>query len=219
MNTARGVRTVAVLLMLAGCSSGGGGSAGKGGSGAEPADAGARQAPRAEQRAAGPAAPRGPSAAAGGGSTGVAGAGGGGGTTGVAGHGWDNRRRGRRSGRPASQPANSSIAAGFRHTCAIKSDGTLACWGYNSSAQLGSGNRNSYWTPNTVAGLAGVTAIATGANETCAIHSGGNLSCWGNTSNTLPVAVAGFTGVKAVAVRRHAQVFHRRRRHRVVLGQ
>ena len=34
MNTARGVRTVAVLLMLAGCSSGGGGSAGKGGSGA-----------------------------------------------------------------------------------------------------------------------------------------------------------------------------------------
>ncbi len=53
--------------------------------------------------------------------------------------------------------------------------------------------------PNTVAGLAGVTAIATGANETCAIHSGGNLSCWGNTSNTLPVAVAGFTGVKAVA--------------------
>ena len=103
----------------------------------------------------------------------------------------------------AAAPAPSGggkLAAAFRHTCAIKSDVTLNCWGYNSSAQLGSGDRNSYWTPNPVAGLTGVTAVATGSNDTCAIHGGGNLSCWGNTSVLLPAAVAGYTGVQAVAV-------------------
>ena len=103
----------------------------------------------------------------------------------------------------AAAPAPSGsgkLAAAFRHTCAIKSDATLNCWGYNSSAQLGSGDRNRYWAPNPVAGLTGVTAVATGSNDTGAIQGGGNLSCWGNTSVLLPVAVAGYTGVQAVAV-------------------
>ena len=55
----------------------------------------------------------------------------------------------------AAAPAPSGsgkLAAAFRHTCAIKSDATLNCWGYNSSAQLGSGDRNRYWAPNPVAG-------------------------------------------------------------------
>lgn len=95
---------------------------------------------------------------------------------------------------------NTPVAAAFRHTCALKSDATLSCWGYNSSAQLGSGNRNSYFVPNPVAGLSGVTSVATGANESCAIHGGGTLSCWGNTSVLLPVAVAGYAGVQAVSV-------------------
>lgn len=95
---------------------------------------------------------------------------------------------------------NPPVAAAFRHTCALKSDATLSCWGYNSSAQLGSGNRNSYFAPNPVAGLSGVTSVATGANESCAIHGGGTLSCWGNTSVLLPVAVAGYAGVQAVAL-------------------
>lgn len=103
----------------------------------------------------------------------------------------------------AAAPASTSsykVAATFNNSCAVKSDATLSCWGYNSSGQLGSGNLNSYSVPNPVAGLTGVTAVATGRNETCAIHGGGNLSCWGNTSVLLPVAVAGYSGVQAVAV-------------------
>jgi hypothetical protein len=103
----------------------------------------------------------------------------------------------------AAAPAptgSAKLAAAFRHTCAIKADATLNCWGYNSSAQLGSGDRNSYLAPNPVAGLTGVTAVATGSNDSCAIHGGGNLSCWGNTSVLLPVAVVGYSGVQAVAV-------------------
>ena len=158
MNTARGVRTVAVLLVLAGCSSGGGGLEGKGGSGAGAGGSGGQAGAASEAAGSGPGGAAGTiGGGGGGGSTGVAGAGGSGGTAGVAGTGGTTGVAGA-GGTTGVAAGNSSIAAGFRHTCAIKSDGTLACWGYNSSAQLGSGDRNSYSTPNTVAGLAGVTA-------------------------------------------------------------
>ena len=39
-----------------------------------------------------------------------------------------------------SVPANAGkLAAGPQHTCAIRADGTLACWGHNSSGQIGTG--------------------------------------------------------------------------------
>jgi alpha-tubulin suppressor-like RCC1 family protein len=33
-----------------------------------------------------------------------------------------------------------SVAAGGAHTCAIKKDGSLWCWGANTSGQLGDGS-------------------------------------------------------------------------------
>jgi alpha-tubulin suppressor-like RCC1 family protein len=100
---------------------------------------------------------------------------------------------------PQVRAASQKVAAAFRHTCAIKSDATLSCWGYNSSGQLGSGDRNSYLSPHPVAGLTDVSAVATGSDWTCAIHNGSNLSCWGN--NVLrPALVAGQPVVSALAV-------------------
>ena len=92
------------------------------------------------------------------------------------------------------------LAASYRHTCAVLADTTLACWGYNSSGQIGAGSYSSWPTPYLLP-LTGVTSVAAGQSGTCAIHGAGDLSCWGSAGNSnRPVAVAGFTGVLGVTV-------------------
>lgn len=52
--------------------------------------------------------------------------------------------------RPAAAPIMTGalqITAGARHTCALQRDHRLACWGANSSGQLGDGGRLSFTTP------------------------------------------------------------------------
>jgi alpha-tubulin suppressor-like RCC1 family protein len=90
----------------------------------------------------------------------------------------------------ASQPglaAAGRIAAGGDHTCAILSDGSVRCWGYGASGQLGYGNTNSVGDNETPASVGPVnlgpghtaTAIAAGDSHTCAILNDGSVRCWG----------------------------------------
>ena len=59
------------------------------------------------------------------------------------------------------------MSAGFEHTCAIRIDGTLACWGNDFSGQA---------TPP-----AGTFAeVSAGGNHTCAIGTDDALLCWGD---------------------------------------
>jgi hypothetical protein len=42
---------------------------------------------------------------------------------------------------------------GRAHTCALLSDETVQCWGYNHYGQLGDGHAGYYTTPQTVVGI------------------------------------------------------------------
>jgi alpha-tubulin suppressor-like RCC1 family protein len=75
------------------------------------------------------------------------------------------------------------VSAGALHTCARHVGGSVSCWGYNFSGQLGNatnvGNNNPNPAPLPVSGLGGVAQISVGGFHTCVRHSGGAVSCWG----------------------------------------
>ena len=73
------------------------------------------------------------------------------------------------------------IAAGTDHTCAIRADATVACWGANSDDQIGIGTAGStpVTRPTTVAGLRDVRSVAAGDRFTCALKMNGTVACWG----------------------------------------
>ena len=81
-----------------------------------------------------------------------------------------------------------SLAAGYSHSLALCSDGTLAAWGTNDSGQFGNGNRTSSNIP-VAAGTTGmltgkrVVAISAGTNFSLAVCSDGTLAAWGLNSN------------------------------------
>jgi alpha-tubulin suppressor-like RCC1 family protein len=77
------------------------------------------------------------------------------------------------------------IAVGFDHACAVRSDGTVWCWGLDGVGQLGDGASGSPYitlTAHAVVGLADATQIAAGLQSTCALRAAGNVACWGSNS-------------------------------------
>jgi len=104
-----------------------------------------------------------------------------------------------------------TFSLGGHHTCVLKSDGTLWCWGNNGYGQLGDNTTTSRITPVQVVNLTNVVSIATGNAHSCALKSDGTVWCWGynyygqlgdgTTTNRLtPVQVSGLTNVVSIAL-------------------
>jgi len=75
----------------------------------------------------------------------------------------------------------SSVSVGGHHTCAIKTDGSLWCWGHNGYGQVGDGTNINKYSPTPVPGMSsGVSSISLGWYHSCAIKTDGSLWCWGN---------------------------------------
>jgi alpha-tubulin suppressor-like RCC1 family protein len=77
-----------------------------------------------------------------------------------------------------------ALTAGNQFTCALKLNGTVACWGGNFGGELGNGTSMESPTPVSVVNLPGVvSSIASGYSHTCALLSGGTLACWGENGS------------------------------------
>jgi alpha-tubulin suppressor-like RCC1 family protein len=78
-----------------------------------------------------------------------------------------------------------ALFTGLAHACALKANGDVDCWGFNSRGQIGNGTANSQFgvAPSTLSIPAGTTSMALGYEHTCALNINGTVSCWGDNSN------------------------------------
>ena len=68
---------------------------------------------------------------------------------------------------PMETTASTTIASGFSHSCAIRADDTIACWGNNGHGQS-----------NPPPGQ--YTSVTTGDQHSCALGADNTIACWGN---------------------------------------
>ena len=80
-----------------------------------------------------------------------------------------------------------SVSAGTTHACAVEAqNGSLWCWGDNTSGQLGDGTTVQSQLPKKVEGLPPIREVSAGLGMTCAVDWDQSLWCWGsNTSGEL----------------------------------
>jgi alpha-tubulin suppressor-like RCC1 family protein len=80
------------------------------------------------------------------------------------------------------------VSAGKQHTCAVRPNGSVLCWGANTDYQLGDGTTNlRRTTPVAVVSLGigaqnKVVEVSAGSYSSCARDSVNNLRCWGDDS-------------------------------------
>jgi len=126
------------------------------------------------------------------------------------------------SANPAKQVSVNIYAA-----CAVFHDGTVDCWGNDggnpAAPLLGNGSTTTYsLTPTPVSNISAVnpaTTVSVGSSSACALMAGGTVQCWGSNNHgelgtgapgpdscdglpcsTVPVPVAGLSGVTMISV-------------------
>ncbi|MCB0419810.1 MAG: hypothetical protein KDD61_02380 [Bdellovibrionales bacterium] len=70
------------------------------------------------------------------------------------------------------------------HACALLSDSSIQCWGYNYYGQLGNNATVNSSIPVTVSVVSGhVTQLSLGSGHTCTLLDTGSVECWGSNSS------------------------------------
>ncbi len=76
------------------------------------------------------------------------------------------------------------VTVGAHHTCAVKTDGTVWCWGYNYYHQLGDGTTESRLHPvqvqwDTSTPVTDASWVSAGNHHTCLLRQDNRVWCWG----------------------------------------
>lgn len=76
------------------------------------------------------------------------------------------------------------VSAGMRHSCGVRANNTIWCWGANEYGQLGNGSTTATTQPVQVSSNSvptmGWSSVVVGNTFTCATRLTGELYCWGN---------------------------------------
>jgi len=74
-----------------------------------------------------------------------------------------------------------AVGVGKAFTCAVLEDASVACWGLNSSGELGkTPGSETPLEPNVVPGVTSVSEIVGGHQFACALRTDGQVQCWGD---------------------------------------
>lgn len=104
------------------------------------------------------------------------------------------------------------VATSGAHTCALRADQSMVCWGRGSSGELGNGSLLTSLVPTPVSNMSDAAAIYMGPwGCNCAIRGDGTAWCWGRnadgelgdgtqTARAVPTRVADFDDVTALAM-------------------
>jgi alpha-tubulin suppressor-like RCC1 family protein len=76
-------------------------------------------------------------------------------------------------------PKATQVSVSLSHSCVRLFDGTLRCWGSDSSGQLGDGRIGSVRQQPVAPQIDGVLAVGVGRQFSCALRTDGSVWCWG----------------------------------------
>jgi len=75
------------------------------------------------------------------------------------------------------------VSAGYRHTMAIREDGSLWAWGRNTDGRLGDGTTTDRLNPVRIGTSTDWLVVSAGTNHTMAIREDGSLWAWGGNAH------------------------------------
>jgi alpha-tubulin suppressor-like RCC1 family protein len=98
-----------------------------------------------------------------------------------------------------------ALALGEWHTCALLASGGVACWGSDTSSQLGNAGGDSA-IPAAVVNLTDAVEVAANRFYSCARRANGSVTCWGDWPGR--TALSAITMVASGAAEIGAGYFH-----------